>query len=431
MSYTKRDPQTTYTYTTSDGRTISIDISTSTKYNENNSHASPYVDAYIQYYLEHSKFPNISELSSYVGEKITTTTMSRTENIIDGLDGTNKNWGVLRASVNNTGYTRDNNPEDDSDRVIYYKGADGREYTLDFNKTADGNTDLYLSDNALRRGTVEALDAYIQYFLQYGERPTKAALEDYMRGYDNGLGDREFELAADDFDRFLTANDISLFDYKDVVDAKKEDSDTGGITDSENPATSTTLEIDDEDLDPRAVAEDSYYNKYYKDLFSLSPGTTGATMLNRYALAEQNAALSNMQLAEAQYQQAAMQQAETVKAITDSVRAERMARLRAGMSESQIANQDMQVMLNNMNQLNQQVGVMNQNQLAAQQQYNLAQDTAYQQYIQSATGLGSVSAAMSASDAGDAYQQALRYMQQTGTKNFQKAYEYVTKGGTS
>lgn len=176
-------------------------------------------------------------------------------------------------------------------------------------------------------------------------------------------------------------------------------------------------------------AQESAYNAYYNDLYSLDEGTFGREMLDNYTQAEQNAAVSNMQLAEAQYQQSAMQQAEVVKSITDQVKAERMARLRAGMSESQIANQDMQTMLNNMNTLNQQAATMNQNRLAAQQQYNLAQDTAYQQYIQSLTGLGGTSAAMAASDAGDAYMQTLKRMKATGEK-YNTASKAVTGSGS-
>ena len=177
------------------------------------------------------------------------------------------------------------------------------------------------------------------------------------------------------------------------------------------------------------AAQDAAFNSYYQDLYSLDEGTLGAEMLNNLATAEQNAAMSNMQLADAQYQQAAMQQAESVKAITDQVRAERMSRLRAGMSESQIANQDMQIMLNNMNTLNQQANTMNANRLAAQQQYDLAQDTAYQQYLANATGLGSVGAAMAASDAGDAYMQTLKRKNATG-ESYKTANKYVT-GQTS
>lgn len=181
--------------------------------------------------------------------------------------------------------------------------------------------------------------------------------------------------------------------------------------------------------DTQESAQESAYNDYYNDLYSLDEGTFGREMLDNYAQAEQNAAISNMQLAEAQYQQSAMQQAEVVKSITDQVKAERMSRLRAGMSESQIANQDMQTMLNNMNTLNQQAATMNQNRLAAQQQYNLAQDTAYQQYIQSLTGLGGTSAAMAASDAGDAYMQTLKRMKATG-ENYKAASKAVTGSGS-
>lgn len=168
--------------------------------------------------------------------------------------------------------------------------------------------------------------------------------------------------------------------------------------------------------------QEAAYNAYYNDLYSLEPGTLGREMLDQFTESEQRAAISNMQLAEAQYQQAAMQQAEVVKSITDSVKAERMARLRAGMSEAQIANQDMQVMLNNMNTLNKSMSTMEQNRLAAQQQYTLAQDTAYQQYLQQVTGIGQTSAAMAASDAGDAYMQTLKRMKATG-----EAYKQANK----
>ena len=72
---------------------------------------------------------------------------------------------------------------------------------------------------------------------------------------------------------------------------------------------------------------------------------------------------------------------------------------------------------------------MNANRLAAQQQYDLAQDTAYQQYLANATGLGSVGAAMAASDAGDAYMQTLKRMNATG-ESYKNANKYVT-GQTS
>lgn len=276
------------------------------------------------------------------------------------------------------------------DATIIYTGADGNQYTL--NMSGDDNM---RSDNWFRRGNSKNVDAIVQYYLEYGVVPTKGQLNQYSK---LGIGDKAYEHAVRDLNVFISNNNIDLNSYKNAVTGESSD---------------------------ELSAQESAYNDYYNDLYSLKQGTLGRTMLDNYTAAEQNAAISNMQLAEAQYQQAAMQQAETVKAITDSVKAERMARLRAGMSESQIANQDMQIMLNNMNTLNQQVDTMNQNRLDAQQQYNLAQDTAYQQYVQSITGLGGTSAAMAASDAGDAYMQTLKRMKATGEK-YNAANKHVT-----
>lgn len=200
----------------------------------------------------------------------------------------------------------------------------------------------------------------------------------------------------------------------DVSENDKNTYDTYAPTDSDV----TSLE---------ANYKENAMDKYWSDLYSLGNGTLGEDMLNRLTTAEQNAALSNIQLADAQYQQASMQQAQVVKNITDQVRSERMAKLRAGMSESQIANQDMQIMLNNMNTMNQQMNTMNQNRLAAQQQHGLAQDTAYQAYLQNAQGLAQSGAAYSAANAGDPYYQALLYSMQTG-KPFTTAHKNVVNG---
>jgi hypothetical protein len=165
-------------------------------------------------------------------------------------------------------------------------------------------------------------------------------------------------------------------------------------------------------LDP-AIGEDgkvSALNQYYEDLYSLEPGTGGAEMLSRLEQGAMNQAQQGATLADVNFQQAAMQQAQTVKAITDQVRSERMSRLRAGMSESQIANQDMQMLMTNVNTLNQNSQMLNQQRLEAQMGMNLAQDQAYQDYLAQSAQRGQVASAMAASDAGDAYQQTIRQM---------------------
>jgi hypothetical protein len=154
----------------------------------------------------------------------------------------------------------------------------------------------------------------------------------------------------------------------------------------------------------------SAFNQYYQDLYSLEPGTGGAEMLSRLEQGATNQAQQAATLADVNFQQAAMQQANTVKQITDQVRGERMARLRAGMSESQIANQDMQMLMTNVNTLNQNAQMLNQGRLEAQMGINLAQDQAYQDYLAQSAQRGQVATGMAASDAGDAYQQTIRQM---------------------
>jgi hypothetical protein len=152
------------------------------------------------------------------------------------------------------------------------------------------------------------------------------------------------------------------------------------------------------------------FNQYYQDVYSLAPGTGGANMLNRLEQSYMNQAQQAATMADVGFQQAALQQAQTVKQITDQVRSERMARLRAGMSESQIANQDMQMLMTNVNTLNQNAQMLNDQRLQAQIGMNTAQDQAYTDFLAQANQRGQVASAMAASDAGDAYQQTIRQM---------------------
>lgn len=171
--------------------------------------------------------------------------------------------------------------------------------------------------------------------------------------------------------------------------------------------------------------QDQAFNQYFNEIYSTDAGTIGGDIYQNLANIERNNAIANMELAEAQAQQLSMQQAEATKAIADQVRAERMSKLRAGMNEAQIANQDMQTMMSNMQALNQQVAATNAARTQASQQYNYAQDTAYQQWLQNANTMGQTGAAYAASDAGDAYTQARAYAAATGVP-IEEAYKVVT-----
>jgi hypothetical protein len=169
---------------------------------------------------------------------------------------------------------------------------------------------------------------------------------------------------------------------------------------------------------------------YFRDIYSLEEGTGGRAMYDELAAGfERQAGLAGV-AADVQFQQQALQQAQVVKQITDQVRAERMARLRAGMSESQIANQDMQQMMTNVNALNQNAAMLNQGRIESQLGQMGARDQAYLTYLEQSNQRGQVGAATSAAEAGNAYLQALRRMEQTG-ENFSTAYKnVVTPGGS-
>ena len=107
-------------------------------------------------------------------------------------------------------------------------------------------------------------------------------------------------------------------------------------------------------------------------------------------------------IAEAQYQQQAMQQAHVVKQIADQVRNERMARLRAGMSEARLQTRHANID-DNIQALNANAAQLNQARLEATGAYLTAQDQAYMDYLNQSNVRGQVAMAGAAADAGNAY----------------------------
>jgi hypothetical protein len=71
-------------------------------------------------------------------------------------------------------------------------------------------------------------------------------------------------------------------------------------------------------------------------------------------------------------------------------------------------------MMTNVNTLNQNAALLNQARLEAQVGQAGARDEAYLEYLKQINERGQVGAAMAASDAGSASQQALEYMRRTG-----------------
>lgn len=155
-----------------------------------------------------------------------------------------------------------------------------------------------------------------------------------------------------------------------------------------------------------AAKEDYINNRYYEDLYSRKEGTLGKAILdNNISLFEkeaQNAAV----LADTSMQSQAIQQAQAVKQVTDSVRSERAAQLRAGMSESQLADRELQMLMGGVNQMSEQAQMASQEATAAQLGQSTARENAFNQYIEQTTTLGQNASANYASLVGDANEQA-------------------------
>lgn len=161
---------------------------------------------------------------------------------------------------------------------------------------------------------------------------------------------------------------------------------------------------------PREEAFYSHFNKYYDDVMTTEEGTMGKRMLdNNISLYEKEANNAEI-LANTGLQAQAMTQAQAVKQATDAVRSERMAQLRAGMSESQLADRELQMLMGSVNQMSQQAQIASQEATAAQLAGNTARENAFNDYIAQATQLGQNAAANYASEVGDSYALAAKLM---------------------
>ncbi len=144
-------------------------------------------------------------------------------------------------------------------------------------------------------------------------------------------------------------------------------------------------------------------NEYWRDVHDYdTEGTTAHKYLTALEEGHRQQAETDQWLADAVYQQQALQQGAIVKQITDQVRNERMARLRAGMSETQIANQDMQMMMANVNAVNDQMNQYAMGSLQAQAKLRNAQAMAFNDYLQWAAQGGQSAGAGYAAAVGDA-----------------------------
>ena len=127
-------------------------------------------------------------------------------------------------------------------------------------------------------------------------------------------------------------------------------------------------------------------------------------------------------------QQTMQQQSMFRDQLVEQIKSDRMSKMRSGISPMQIAQENLQFMVGNMQTNNQQVGLANQGQLAAAQQKAI---NPYQAYInsQAATtggqGYGAVASGLAATDAGDLDMQTQRVLKSNPNLTYQQALALV------
>lgn len=195
------------------------------------------------------------------------------------------------------------------------------------------------------------------------------------------------------------------------LDGTFRDAVTGAVINDPNKGTSATS------------AREDALNQYYNELFSRKEGTLGADILaNNISLYEKEAANAEL-VAETSLQQQALAQAQAVKQVTDSLRSERMSQLRAGMSEAQLADRELSMLVGSTNQLSAQATQASQDVLTAKLGGATAQEQAFNDYITQTTALGQNAAAMYAADAGDLHAKALQYQHQMAAEGQTVSYK--------
>lgn len=125
---------------------------------------------------------------------------------------------------------------------------------------------------------------------------------------------------------------------------------------------------------------------------------------------------AGLQSAEISAQQSMMQQAQLKDQIVEQIKLDRMSKMRKGISPMQIAQENLQFMVGNMQAANQQIGAVNQARLGAAQQESM---NPYQAYLNTLNGAGyqanaNLAAGFAASDASDIMSRARAYANSQG-----------------
>lgn len=266
--------------------------------------------------------------------------------------------------------------------------------TISFDKQNIFGSDGLKSNNWISLNSVQS------------EHLRKAMLKYLQTGVMPGAGDlnldsKQYKTILEDMNTLLSSNGINTATY--------------------DPANSLNLSLEEQKA--KALEEETALNPYAAYMEKKRVEQEGAE--KGLLEGQTNAARQN---ADILAQQTMQQQSMFRDQLVEQIKSDRMSKMRSGISPMQIAQENLQFMVGNMQNNNQQVGLANQGQLAAAQQ---AKINPYQAYInsQAATtggqGYGAVASGFAATDAGDLDMQTQRVLKSNPGLTYQQALALV------
>lgn len=265
-------------------------------------------------------------------------------------------------------------------------------FDTNLNKAGNGGwKDGYESNNMFQAGQAKHVEEAIQFFLENGKMIT---LSEFKNGTPSKQGFENNVLK--DVRTWLSKNGIDEATYTNEGSKVFE-------------STST----------PKETPFNPYTN--YLEQQRIGQENAERGLLNAQTdIAKQNADITA--------QQAMMQQSQFKDSLIEQIKADRLSKMRSGISPMQIAQENLQYTVGNMQNNQQQMQLANQGKLTAVQQEQL---NPYQAYINSQAavtggqGYGNTATGMAASDAGDIYQQMLRMRQANPNLTLEQALAMV------
>lgn len=286
------------------------------------------------------------------------------------------------------------------------------------------------------RGTDKEMDAFILHFLNTGERLTANELAAIEERDNKGNIKKSHENIVKGFEDVFLKNVLSKTTEKDYADNIKgigigdtskltetqlkdlhnngsiSINDSGKVEITPDPERSSTTDSQ-EPINPYV----SYMERMQKDWEANELGL----------LQEQN--LAQKQQAEIASQQMMMQNAQFKDQLIEQIKTDRLSKLKNGMSQMQIANEELQFMVGNQMQNQQAVSQVNQQLLGATQQEGMLPYQAYinaQQGVTGQQGYANFASGMAATDASSMDMQTKLMMRNQPWLSYQQAWEKVS-----